>query len=380
MLKIKYVGFNENTGYGVAARNLITALRAFNIQVSFTKILPGKIIKGGIIQNEESNTGIFDAVIVHTVPEYYPYWLKKEKQKNPNAKVLGYTAWETDKLPLAWPALLNLMDGILVPSNWNKIVFMDNDVHVPIYVLPHVSEFKGEPAFKWPLNKELEQLLQKVSNKFLFYYIGVWNERKAPWRLIKTFKDEFQAEEDVALIVKTDERDWTTIKRAFPNILRKRFGNSSDAFNKLKVRKDNIFLINSHLSNSDIAHLHQAGNCFASFSRGEGWGMGAFEAAWFGNPVMITGHGGHLDFLTEPYSFLLDYDFITVKTTFGKESYTSSQQWAEVNVNQAKKVMRYIFENQQIVKQKGLDLRNFVKENYNHIKVAKRLIEILRYG
>ena len=37
--------------------------------------------------------------------------------------------------------------------------------------------------------------------------------------------------------------------------------------------------------------IHAIGDCYVSLTHGEGWGMGAFDAATLGKPVLITGWG-----------------------------------------------------------------------------------------
>ncbi|GAI18333.1 unnamed protein product, partial [marine sediment metagenome] len=75
----------------------------------------------------------YDTLIVHTVPEYYPMWARKE----PGKRLIGYTVWETDRIPDHWPGLLNKMDHLLVPTHWNKRVFENCGVITPIDVVPH---------------------------------------------------------------------------------------------------------------------------------------------------------------------------------------------------------------------------------------------------
>lgn len=377
VLKIKYIGFAEDTGYGIAAQGLAAALRSCGVELHFTGILPGKVQQGGILVDGDHTEKRFDVVIVHTVPEYYRFWYTCEKQRNPDARIWGYTAWETDNIPAAWPELLNLMDGIFVPSKWNRDVFSSCGITVPIGVLPHVSEFEGRVAAAGN-DKYLLPVLNSLKDSFIFYSIGVWNERKAPWRLVEAFAEEFNPDEKVALILKTDKRDWTSFKRSWHSPFRKKFGSAARAFKQLNVQDRNIYHFDGQLSGAAISELHNSGNCFVSFSRGEGWGMGAYEAAWFGNPVMITGHGGPMDFL--PCSYRLEYDLTEVRTAYGQDSYNDKQLWAEVDIPKARKVMRSIFEHQETARQDGQQLKTFVSNNFSGRTTAENLIKFFCNG
>lgn len=58
-----------------------------------------------------------------------------------------------------------------------------------------------------------------------------------------------------------------------------------------------MVFVPDELSDEDMGPLHLAGDAFISLTRGEGFGVGAFEAAAAGKPVIMTGWGGRLDFL-----------------------------------------------------------------------------------
>ncbi|WP_207435214.1 glycosyltransferase family 4 protein [Sabulibacter ruber] len=377
--RIHYIGFNESTGYGVAANSLVQALRRSGADVSFTGILPGKPEEGGVRTSADvpETAGPFAFSIIHTVPEYYPYWIRSEKQKNRETQVWGYTTWETDQLPDHWPALLNQLDGLFVTSHWNKEVFQKSGVTARIEVLPHVSEFEG--AAEGKPSQVLDPVFQTVKDDFLFYSIGVWNERKAPWLLIEAFQQEFSKDEKVALVLKTGRVDWTSpYKRRWNKLFRKGFGEASDAFKKLVTSQNSkIYHLGQELSSQEVALLHKRGDCFISFTRGEGWGMGAYEAAWFGKAVAITAYGGALDYLPPHLAYLLDFDLVPVHTAFGQESYSSNQKWAEVNLPLARKTMRHIFENAVIAQEKGSLLRQHVSTNFSAEAIASICLRAL---
>ncbi|WP_256011199.1 glycosyltransferase [Desertivirga xinjiangensis] len=377
MFAIKFISFDEATGYGISSKSLISALISSGVDVTTIKITAGNPRSGGLIGDQDRGDGRhYDAVIVHTVPEYYPFWYQNEKRNNPDIRVWGYTAWETDKIPEHWPELLNLMDGIFVPCNWNKAVFEKCGVTSRVEVLPHVSEFHGETTGEKA--RTTPSILRPFKDSFLFYTICVWNERKNVETLIKAFAEEFSDSEKVSLVIKTGERDWSKLKRNWRKFFRWDFGESSRAFSKLNVKnRRNLIHIAKNVSAEDISFLHKRGDCFVSFTRGEGWGMGAYEAAWCAKPVIITGFGGFLDFLPKAYSYHLNYEMTSVSTEFGKKSYDTSQQWAEVNIAHAKKTMRRVFENQQEALEKGFKLQKHVREEFASAAIAEKCISIL---
>ncbi len=69
-----------------------------------------------------------------------------------------------------------------------------------------------------------------------------------------------------------------------------------------------IVLSTRGLDRAGIDALHAAGDCFVSLSRGEGWGLGAFDAGSHGHPIVVTGWGGTLDMLPTGYPYCVDYE------------------------------------------------------------------------
>ena len=85
----------------------------------------------------------YQNAIVNTVAEYYPFWRARLPQQK--YRLYGQTTWETDRLPPHWPDLVNLMDGVLVSSDWNRRTFLESGVTIPIRVIPPLSQFNGCP-------------------------------------------------------------------------------------------------------------------------------------------------------------------------------------------------------------------------------------------
>jgi glycosyltransferase involved in cell wall biosynthesis len=78
--------------------------------------------------------------------------------------------------------------------------------------------------------------------------------------------------------------------------------------------------------------------------RGEGWGLGAFDAAAYGKPVVTTGFGGHLDYLADsPY--LVGFELVPVRDPAGIPSYAPNQRWAEPDVDHGAMLLREVAAN-----------------------------------
>lgn len=366
---IKYISLWENSGYGIAAKRYIQGLATRGIPLTWSPMVTGsgwglgyQPFLGETVGDSEldqfCNIQIpYDTVIIHTVPEYYPHWCEREKGKI----MIGYTVWETDRIPDHWKNLLNRVDRLLVPCQWNQQVFRDCGVAVPIDVVPHIMS-----------NSTLDDGVcrnQPSSGNYVFYTINTWTARKALWNTIDCYLNTFSADDPVVLLVKTSKRDMT---RQF---LGKFVHSTRGLVNKMQRlyrHPAKIKLLVNELADDGIVELHRQGDCYISLTHAEGWGLGAFDAASYGNPVIMTAYGGQLDYLTDK-AYLVDYATVPVRDALGKKSYSENQNWAAPNVNHASSFMRYVFDNQAEARRRGDQLRDHIRSNFNESLIIKSL-------
>ena len=308
----------------------------------------------------------YDVVIIHLPPEYYPYWIKCE----PNKRLIGCTVWETDKLPKHWPPLLNKLDRILVPCHWNKDVFQQCGVTTPVEVIPHILT-KREPGGRPGLGRIRKE-------DFVFYTIGEWTYRKAIWNTVKAYLNEFTSRDPVVLLIKTTNYDETKlVNRRF---LGRRI--YLTLFTILGIRRGyknpaRIKLVTRRISEGAIGRLHQRGDCYVSLTHSEGWGLGAFDAAGLGKPVIMTGFGGQLDYLSPELAYLVDFDLVPVHESKYQRSFTKDQNWAVPRLDHASTLMRHVFENQEEARDKGRQLGEFVSVNFDETEIIPLLLSAL---
>ncbi len=378
MESIKYVGFDDSTGYAVAAKNLVCALRQAGAVVHWTPVVAGASAydPNSLLQVREG----YKNVILHMVPEYYPAWLSFERSLSANpARLWGYVTWETDKIPGHWTKLLNAMDGIFVPCTWNRDVFRACGVQTRIEVLPHISQFHGQAPERTP-SPAVKKVFDRIGERFVFYNIGVWMDRKAPWLLMEAFLSEFRQDELVVLVLKTGRQDFTRYRRKWHKPWQMESSRSADAVRAILKSASpgpEIIHLDEELMDDDIARLHQRGDCFVALSRGEGWGMGSFEAAWWGKPVITTAIGGVLDYLPGHLSYHVKYHLIPVRCNKHWRSYTPDQKWAEPDLSQARQCLRHVYEEPDKAAQKGVQLREYVHQYFDPVRIARQCLDYL---
>ena len=91
-----------------------------------------------------------------------------------------------------------------------------------------------------------------------------------------------------------------------------------------------------------IDALHATGECFVSLSHGEGWGMGAFDAATLGKPVLIAPYGGPAEYLPSGYPGFIDYAMAPVSGWTAGASFAPPQRWAQPDPEDAARKLRSV--------------------------------------
>lgn len=336
--ELRYVAEDAPTGYGDAADRLVNALRGIGTRVEYrgwsntrAGAAPALVpFSRDARPSERAPEGA--PTVVHLVPEYYPLVKDVVGDAGP---FIAHTVWETDKVPAHWPDLLDLADRIVVPTEWNREVFAAGGVTAPIEVVPHVACD--------PVPGDGGRSLAIDDDTFVFYTIGRWDERKAMFHTVRAYLEAFDGDDPVVLVVKTGPRiemppveawgssnpmAWTTGWQVAHLV--------SQFTNPAHVR-----LEVGTWSADQIAGLHVRGDCYVSLPRGEGWGIGAFDAAAYGNPVVATGWGGLLDFLDPDVSGLVRSTLVPVEH-HAFASYSPDQRWVEPDVAHAAELLRAV--------------------------------------
>ncbi len=388
MKGVRYISLAENSGYGNAGQSYILALLHAGIPVQWLPLLvtpqgyrlrtevegsrdwvsslADPQVEDGYFSDAIQNTigaGIdYDAVILHCTPEHWP------RLTEPGKRNIGYTVWETDTPPPPWTGLMQSADQVLVPSQFSRTVFERAGIERPIDVIPHISR----PKSASPSEENVTKLCGEYSiprQSYLFYAIEAWTARKALWKTIHAFLDSFSGDDPVSLIVKTDPEGPrsgaaadTTPTRQLVDELISHYPNPA-----------RTVLIDHRLSSAEIAILHTIGDCYLSLTHSEGWGLGAFEAGAAGNPAIITGWGGQLDYLGSGWPYLIDFEMTPVMDARGRNSYLPSQLWASPSHDHAVHLIRRVFEHRERAQVDGQRLQAKIVREFNEAVVGRTL-------
>jgi len=358
---VKYVCSRGTSGYAEVAKDYIIGLhnQGIPISVDLHKVDDSLFEIGE--RNEIVNSLVdkkikYNKLIIHTIPEHWEKFIKKYKTKG--VEVIGVTVWETDLLYPLWPKFINEADKVIVPCKWNKEVFLKSAVHKPIEVIPHI----------YKPTQEVKGLIKGIEpDDFVFYCINNWTVRKGMRDTITAYLNAFTSKDKVALVLKTYKNAYTEEEnQKIRDIIK-------DIVKKYKTPAKIILLFNQ-MVDEQISALHNIGHCFVSLTKSEGFGLGLFEAAGLGKPVICTGFGGQTDFIA---NYLVDYKMVSVDGMPWIKQYRNDQHWAQPDIKHASYLMKMVYENYPLALSFAKNQQENIINNFNSRIVTNKLIKFL---
>ncbi|AJY74700.1 glycosyltransferase [Paenibacillus beijingensis] len=331
---------HKGSGLGIASREYVKALRRQGVEVEVGKSRKGSS-KAGIRKKK--------TVLIYHYP---PHTLNFRKERKRFDRIILNTVWETTRIPDLWRPYMNRFDAVFVPSEQNKRAMRNSGVKVPVFLVPHGVNTR---TFS-PRNRKLR--VKKAKRRFVFVSVFGFQHRKNPETLLRAYWEEFSAADRAALVIKTDGYG----KREDERWIRKKV----KAYKKrLGIRKKTAPLVirARRMSKSQLKGIYTLGDVFVLPTRGEGVGLPFLESLASGVPVIATGWGGHMDFLTKKNAFFVRYKLrnpasgmkgkASISRTFSDIFAQKDQRWAEADLGSLKKQMRAAYSDKALCKKKG---------------------------
>jgi|HubBroStandDraft_6_1064221.scaffolds.fasta_scaffold05089_2 glycosyltransferase involved in cell wall biosynthesis len=183
------------------------------------------------------------------------------------------TMHELDHLPESkreWVEILNRLDLVITPTEWNREVWERAGVTTPITVIP----LGVDPELYFPITGRRCTFLSVHEN------LGGDTSREN-WRdTLRAYLTAFAGEEDVRLVVKTWKWKPGEYERARGELLAE-LGIAAEHAPEIEV-------IDDVLSAEQMRELYQRAWLFVKNANREGWSMPCTEALACGTPVAAT--------------------------------------------------------------------------------------------
>lgn len=184
---------------------------------------------------------------------------------------IGYTPWESTKIPDRWKNTMMYCDELWTTSDWCANVFEDNGFK-DVKVYPHGIS----PV--WVPKRRLDDGVIK------FLHIGEPAPRKAGQMVVDVFGDLFGNNKSYSLTIKAYHNNTT---RVFNNYLDKNIiGMPDKVFSNVKI-------ITEELSEDELVRLYHDHDVLVYPSYGEGFGFIPLQALATGMPTICTYDWAH---------------------------------------------------------------------------------------
>ena len=351
----------DPSGYSEHCRSVIFGLYQIGVDVELSNLSPFsstlKYLPPEYVEalNEISKTKVSPNApkICITTPEFYA----PEKDRYN----IGFSAWETDRLPREWIPYMESMDEIWATSSFCKEVY-EKDLTKPVFTI-------GEGVDTQLFNPYAKTAKILEAKRFIFFSMFQWTWRKAPDILIKAYTSEFSIHDDVCLLLRTYGSNESIAEHA-------RLKHYIKSYVESVKSKDAplILYISEYVPHRNLPQLICSIDCGVSPSRGEGFNRPALEMMACGKPVIATNWSGHLDFINEKNGYLIDVeDFVPVINMNHIPWYKPDMKWAEPSITSLRKLMRHVYEHPEEVREKGKRARWEAITKWDNIVIAKKI-------
>jgi glycosyltransferase involved in cell wall biosynthesis len=267
-----------------------------------------------------------------------------------NQYKVGYTPWESTKIPVGWMHNMKQMDEIWATSNFVKDVYIKNNVHTNIYVIPH------------GISNEFEIIDRELTGKFNFLHVGGDSKRKNAQMVVDAFLDLYDGDDQFQLVLKYNKFCYA---ECYIN------GELVPAYNHPQ-----IYGVPENLATEDLVKLYHKCHCLVYPTSGEGFGMIPFEAICTGMPTIVTDATGCSDFAK--YS-------IPLSCTMKNADWNSHQYgedtglWAYPDMEQLMDLMTHVVSEYDEFKKYTIQSARILHNEHSWSSVADKILERINF-
>ena len=377
--------FNTRSGYGDHARSIYYSIMdRDDLDIKCLDVKWGNTPRNHLRPEVSRHKKLLDSFVTQDQIKGQPDVLMDIRIPNEfstGAKInIGITAGvETDVVSPEFLEGMNKMNLNIVPSKFTAYTFnkctYDKMQDTPNGQKQKIGEIKNErpihvlfegvdtdiycPKQKHELEKGLyRELDDLIKEEFAYLHVGQWGnagfgeDRKNIGVMIKSFLKAFANISNApALVLKTNGANFSILDRAD---IKKKIQSVKDMFDGVKL--PNIYLIHGDFTIQEMSTLynHPKIGAFITCTHGEGFGRPMLEASCCDLPVIASKWSGHLDFLTDAESMLIDGFLKPVpKSALWKPIIVEPSQWFDVNEADVVRKIRTFYKKRKLIQKKA---------------------------
>ena len=404
--------FNTRSGYGDHARSIFYSIMdREDLDIKCLDVKWGNTPRNHLRPEVPRHKKLLDTFITQDQIKGQPDVLIDIRIPNEFAmggKVnIGITAGvETDVVSPAFLEGMNRMTFNLVPSKFtaetfNRCVF-DKMEDLPNGQKQKVGEIKNEkplavlfegidtnvyyPKDKYQAKKDdsilYDELNELITEDFAYLHVGQWGtqgfgeDRKNIAVLIKSFLKAFSnIPNPPALVLKTNGANFSVLDR---HDIKRRIKHVKDMFTGVDL--PNIYLIHGDFTINEMSTLynHPKIGAFITCTHGEGFGRPMLEATCCDLPVIATKWSGHLDFLTDSESMLIDGFLKEVpESVLWENIIVKPSKWFDVNEADVVRKIRTFHKKKKLIQKKAVRLGKKNRREFSLKAMADKFNQII---
>jgi len=296
-------------GYGVAGVNILKALQAQDVEVSFFPIGQPQVTSQA--DADAVRKGMQVAQTFDPQAPCIKIWHQNQMaERIGSGKFIGFPIFELDTFSDLEKHHLNSCDELMVCSQWAKNVAIDQchkalkSSHKSlVHVVPlgvDAELFPPAPA--------------KQSDKIIFFNCGKWEIRKGHDILIQAFSKVVEEYDNVEL--------WMMCSNPF---------NSQEENNRWQslYNHPKVKLIPRAETQREVYNIMSQVDCGVFPSRGEGWNLELLEMMAVGKHVITTNYSAHTEFCSQENATLIPIK--DVESAFDGKWFFGQGNWAKID-------------------------------------------------
>jgi len=252
-----------------------------------------------------------------TISQHYPVHLPE----TPGDLPLALLFWEETLLPAETVARLEAgFRAVLAPTAFVAKALQDSGLSLPVRVVGHAPDLSAMEA----LGRARDGAAAAPGRPLTFLHVSSLFPRKGADVLLTAFARAFRRGDPVRLVVK-----------GFPNP-HNTAAAELDALRRADPDLPAIELIDRDLPEAELVALYRDADAMVLPTRGEGLNLPAAEAMAAGLPLIVTGGGGHMDFVDADLARLVRWRFAPSRSHLA----APGSLWAEPDVDDLTAALR----------------------------------------
>lgn len=381
------------SGYGINTRLILNSLRYYEeyFDIYLESINWGNC---GFLPYDDEERQYIDNLLVKTLqynhmtsghPQYDIFvhcTIPQEFEQRAPVNI-GVTAGiESTKISPKWVEKTQLVDKVLVVSQHAKYGFDNSSYDARNEQTGEaIKDFKCQKpvvVINYPVDKaEPTSLDLGLTTSFNYLLVAQWGPRKNVDQVISWFVQENHNNERVGLVCKMNSANNSEVDIDFT---RNRLQN---LLNRFPNKKCKVYWVHGDMTESEMAGLYTHPNIHALISISpEGYGLSAFQAAYYGMPVITYGWGGYCDYMYMPVKLNsgrtrnkamfaeVDYEIkpIPQEAVWG-DILIKESSWAYPKEGSFKKILGEVRGSYEKYKEMALQLKAHIEEKFTKEKI-----------